>query len=699
MLLLKHFRSDPFKHSEVRQSFPHLIKKYCRCLVQKTTLSFSSLQPSLAWIYRIASQLIAWRLKSIPSVRSVYIIRGIAKGEGIPGLSDLDFIVLVEETDTDQIVRRIRHCYGTFCLFIPFLAPVRELGIYTLPELIRRTRENSAYAYRCAEANTWKLLAGEDLTKRLPSRDAKSLILPLMKELDIWWAYLTSSLWGSPHSNPQYVCNYQLFKSIGEMCRALCFLLDGTLLPNRMSAISRVSALYSDNPWCTSMIEELDSLKKNRFLKPYSEESILQGALCILSLIDRQIYNLFDSKNYSITQFDCINSNRSSSEIESSNLLAGVQGMSALSRDLFMPGYDTTSNFKATGFDIVLHMDADINMFDSLRQVHTHFTSQGEKKRPYLHLNTIALPLSQEGCSQGIKWQHIDVEWFCLVDQPDHWHWGTRRYLRRQNIGTPILLRAHIQECHSKLTTILSQGKIRYFSPKDSLRFFWNATKLFLMNDAAFNKAMPVSLSAIAGALAHKIPEHRHLIEELHRSNSKDDLPNIQLLLAAGFRLLTNSQPPQPSSLTISVVIVTCDRREMLARCLNSLRYQSRMPDEVLVVDNGKKYFVKDLVLSVSGIPNIRYIREPRSGIPFARNTGTREARCDIVAFIDDDCSASHEWLQALEAPFLADPNVGVVGGRNISMQPEGNDIERYYHWLVSSTEQPQHHCSKEILL
>src|SRR5262249_50411983 len=75
--------------------------------------------------------------------------------------------------------------------------------------------------------------------------------------------------------------------------------------------------------------------------------------------------------------------------------------------------------------------------------------------------------------------------------------------------------------------------------------------------------------------------------------------------------------------------------------------------------------------------PGIRLIRLPRSmGPAAARNAGAAECGSELVAFLDSDCVAEPDWLEAL-VPELADPAIAAAGGR-VLPAAEGAWLERY---------------------
>jgi len=122
---------------------------------------------------------------------------------------------------------------------------------------------------------------------------------------------------------------------------------------------------------------------------------------------------------------------------------------------------------------------------------------------------------------------------------------------------------------------------------------------------------------------------------------------------------------PAPS---LSVVVCTYDRPHYLRKCLQSLLAQTLPTDsyEILVVDNGTDEGKIQTILDQTAKPvEVRYVREPRTGLSYARNTGWNRARGEYIAFIDDDALAAPVWLERILAVFHSvQPRPGCVGGR-----------------------------------
>ena len=111
----------------------------------------------------------------------------------------------------------------------------------------------------------------------------------------------------------------------------------------------------------------------------------------------------------------------------------------------------------------------------------------------------------------------------------------------------------------------------------------------------------------------------------------------------------------------ISVIIPHLNQEDYLRIGLEALHAQ-RGPTskvEIIVVDNGSAR-IPEVVCSAW--PDVRLVSEPTPGPGPARNRGIREARGEILAFIDADCRADPGWLAAIETAF-ADEQTRIIGG------------------------------------
>ena len=120
-------------------------------------------------------------------------------------------------------------------------------------------------------------------------------------------------------------------------------------------------------------------------------------------------------------------------------------------------------------------------------------------------------------------------------------------------------------------------------------------------------------------------------------------------------------------ALVCSVIVCAYNEEKYLAGCLHSVLAQTRVPDEILVINNASTDATR---VVATRIPGVRVVDEPRKGLVVARETGRLAARGDILAYIDADCRVPIDWLARIEREFLIDDApVAVTAGY------------RYYDW------------------
>jgi glycosyltransferase involved in cell wall biosynthesis len=117
----------------------------------------------------------------------------------------------------------------------------------------------------------------------------------------------------------------------------------------------------------------------------------------------------------------------------------------------------------------------------------------------------------------------------------------------------------------------------------------------------------------------------------------------------------------------LSVIVCAHNEARFLPACLHSVLAQSRVPDEILVVNNASTDETRAVALQ---IPHVQVVDEPRKGLVVARETGRRAATGDILVYLDADCRAPLTWLARVERRFRRTPDLIALSGPY-----------RYYDW------------------
>ena len=99
-------------------------------------------------------------------------------------------------------------------------------------------------------------------------------------------------------------------------------------------------------------------------------------------------------------------------------------------------------------------------------------------------------------------------------------------------------------------------------------------------------------------------------------------------------------------------------------RCLfDSIKRQSRPPDEIVIVDGGSADDTLAIMQSYAHELPLRLFVEPGCNISQGRNRAIAEARGDIIAVTDAGVVLSEAWLEAITAPLLRDPTLKAASG------------------------------------
>lgn len=149
----------------------------------------------------------------------------------------------------------------------------------------------------------------------------------------------------------------------------------------------------------------------------------------------------------------------------------------------------------------------------------------------------------------------------------------------------------------------------------------------------------------------------------------------------------------------VSIVIPVYNVEEYILDCLESIRKQSYLDYEVLVVNDGSTDNSLGVVkgfMEEHPEMNITLIDQKNQGVSVARNTGISVAKGDCICFVDSDDMLDSEYLRLLELELRNnDADVAVCKARNV---PEDN--KTFYRFEQSySVQQKTNYEALEDLL
>jgi GT2 family glycosyltransferase len=137
---------------------------------------------------------------------------------------------------------------------------------------------------------------------------------------------------------------------------------------------------------------------------------------------------------------------------------------------------------------------------------------------------------------------------------------------------------------------------------------------------------------------------------------------------------------------TISVVVVTWNRRDLLRSCLQSLtRQKLEQPFEVVVVDNGSDDGSPEMALQEftgNAAFRLKLIRnQVNRGFCAGNNQGFRASDSEFVALLNNDAEAEPDWLSALGRAFEGGPEVGMAASKILVHEDPGR-IDKVGHLI-----------------
>ncbi|WP_338439538.1 glycosyltransferase family A protein [uncultured Aquabacterium sp.] len=118
---------------------------------------------------------------------------------------------------------------------------------------------------------------------------------------------------------------------------------------------------------------------------------------------------------------------------------------------------------------------------------------------------------------------------------------------------------------------------------------------------------------------------------------------------------------------SVSVVIPVYNAAHLVSETLDSVLGQSVQDIEVIVVDDGSRDHIAEVM---QGYPQVKFVRQPNGGVSSARNLGVSHATGTWLAFVDsDDVWHRHKLRDQLHLARLhPDVPLGTAGSQSVSM-------------------------------
>ena len=114
----------------------------------------------------------------------------------------------------------------------------------------------------------------------------------------------------------------------------------------------------------------------------------------------------------------------------------------------------------------------------------------------------------------------------------------------------------------------------------------------------------------------------------------------------------------------ISVVICTRNRPEDVATCLPTVLGCDYPQFKIILVDQSTNdATARQMPAFQSRCPALTYLPTTTVGKSIALDLGIAAAQGDLLAFTDDDCEVTGDWLRKIQAAFHTDPRADILFG------------------------------------
>lgn len=221
-----------------------------------------------SWAYRIyyacAINIIAYVLGRQRGIVSVYLIAGMAAGEYIYGLSDIDLIVIFE--DNAESKERIDRLYEKLSRLIPVLKN-DERSIYGIKEIRRSYKQGGAFSLKYKVFTECKkkgrLLCGIDILRDFKELDARQRNEFVLGQLGFIWSIFLKNFLMKDKISDALTRNYFCYKLTSDSCKAFISASNKREIFNRREALKCAEGYLDEEQ--NAHIKKIKGLFKKRF--------------------------------------------------------------------------------------------------------------------------------------------------------------------------------------------------------------------------------------------------------------------------------------------------------------------------------------------------------------------------------------------------------------------------------------------------
>lgn len=464
--------------------------------------------------YGVATRLAVRLFRRYPAIRAVYLTRGSAKGEIVPLVSDIDFLLVHEglaAADRAELLRAYGRLVRVTRLFDAHLRIVDEAT------LKRDVRVNDHFRFRFTEGKaTWRLLYGRDYVHELPTPDAEALDAGLFAEIKVWWSVFGWRFFeGRKYSTETVTRNSVCYKAVSEVLKAIHGLSGRRLTFDRAEALR--AAKPSLEPTGQVLVERLQAHRRRRFRT--DDRTIVEDTTgFLLTHLDRfygeaQGHPAARDSGGPDVAFDAPLAEESCPEA-----LESVRALARSVRQHWGASLRSAHVVSSVHFNVdelLLLLVGDPRQPPSLallqaavRELQTQVPAVRRRTRVFVRLANAAFELDAQDLEQSwqsILWQPANPDAFALAGMTERCLEGAPLEISSRPTWGPLVSGFLVEE-EMLFGELLEDPAMYKLGSLDFLRGFWKIAQLVVVNRSAARGqvVVPLSVPAIRRALTRE---------------------------------------------------------------------------------------------------------------------------------------------------------------------------------------------------
>ena len=214
--------------------------------------------------YAFILKWIVQNLQKEQDIIAIYLVSGMASGDYIPGLSDIDLFIIVKDVEGAKL--RVGNRYTQISRMVPLLKN-DEQAIVNLAD-IKRSFVQSGFYFKykffteCKKQG--KLLYGVDILRDFKELDAAQRNEFIIGQMAFNWSLFLKNFLLKNNITDALILNYFCYKLASDTCKALISARDGKEIFNRRAVLKyALPSFYGERK---AHIERITKLAQQKFL-------------------------------------------------------------------------------------------------------------------------------------------------------------------------------------------------------------------------------------------------------------------------------------------------------------------------------------------------------------------------------------------------------------------------------------------------